>query len=232
MSEAPREQTDPTVPPPPQVVPAYAPVAPPPSSQAVPAYAQAAQPAYAAAPPAAPSSLEIGGRVVRLLGARAIWAADQGWRLVQPRLGWVLLTGLLVSVIGVLSLMLLLPRLLAGMAAPSDPRVAALPPAPSVEEFLRGQQTFDADLMWGSFSDELRQNLEGREITRDTLAQRIETERQAGQRYSGYKYIGGVQLSGRQAMYFYAVDYTSPQARGTMSFVFTVGSDGKIVSVQ
>jgi hypothetical protein len=143
-----------------------------------------------------------------------------------------MLTGLLLGVIGVLSLMLVVPRMLASRAAPGDLRVAALAPAPAVENFLRGQQTFDADLMWESFSDEFRQTLEGREFTRDTLAQRVETERQAGQRYSGYKYIGGLQLGGRQAMYFYAVDFTSPKERGTLSFVFTVGSDGKIVNVQ
>jgi hypothetical protein len=196
----------------------------------VPAYAQAGQ--YIPALAAAPSPIEIGGRVVRLLLGRAIWAADQGWRVVQPRLGWVMLTGLLLGMIGVLSLMLVAPRIVARRAVPGDLRVAALAPAPAVENFLRGQQTFDADLMWESFSDEFRQTLEGREFTRDTLAQRVETERQAGQRYSGYKYIGGLQLAGRQAMYFYAVDFTSPQERGTLSFVFTVGSDGKIVNVQ
>lgn len=219
MSEAPREHAEP-------------PPAPPQPPQVVPAYAHVAQPAYAPAPAPAPSPLEIGGRVARLLAARGLWATEQAWRVARPRLGWIVLTGLLIGVIGVLSLMLALPRILAGMAAPVDPRVAAMPPAPAVENFLRGQQTFDADLMWESFSAELRESLEGREITRDTLAERIETERQAGQRYSGYKYIGGVRLSGSQAMYFYAVDYSSPQSRGTLSFVFTVGSDGKIVSVQ
>jgi hypothetical protein len=222
MSEAPREHQPPP--------PAPAPAPPPAYQQAAPAFHQAAPPYQQPAPQASP--VDVGGRMARLMAGRALWAAEQGWRVVEPRLGWVILTTLLFGVIGVLSVMLVLPRILAGMSQPADPRAAAMPPAPSVEDFLRGQQTYDADLMWESFSDELRENLEGRDITRDTLAERVENERQSGQRYSGYKYIGGVSLPNRQAMYFYAVDVTSAQERGTLSFVFTVGSDGKIISVE
>lgn len=209
------------------------PSAPPPQTayhQAAPAYVQA--PPYQAAAPAAPSAVDTAGRMVRLLAARGLWAVEQGWRLVEPRLGWVLLTGFLVSVIGLLSLLLVVPRLLAGRAEPTDPRVAALQPAPAVEDFLRGQQTYDADLIWESFSPQLRESLEGREVTRDALAERVESERRAGRRYSAVKYIGGVELGNRQTMYFYAVDIASPQEQGTISFVFTVGGDGKIVSVE
>ncbi len=220
MVEEPREQQSAQTAPQPQQ--AY--------QQATPGREQASPPPAAAQP--APSSLDVGGRVLRLLAARAIWAGEQGWRLIVPRLGWLLLTGFLVGVIGLLSLLLVVPRIVANSAAPTDPRVSALSPSPAVEDFLRGQQTFDADLMWESFSPELRESLEGRDITRDTLAERVENERLAGQRYSGFKYIGGVELENRRSMYFYVVDIASPQQEGTISFVFTVGSDGKIVSVE
>lgn len=220
MMEEPREQQPvPSAPPQQQ---AY--------QQAAPAYTQAAP--YQAAGPAAPSPFDTAGRVVRLLAGRGMWAAEQGWRLVEPRLGWVILTGFLVGLIGLLSLLLVVPRLVSGRAEPADGRVAAMPPAPAVEDFLRGQQTYDADLMWDSFSPQLRESLEGREITRDALAERVESERQAGRRYSDFKYIGGLALGNRQTMYFYAVDIASPQEQGTVSFVFTVGGDGKIVSVE
>jgi hypothetical protein len=187
------------------------------------------QPQQPAAPQ--PSPLEIGGRVARLLLGRAIWASEQGWRLSAPRLGWLLLTGFLVSVIGVLSLMLVLPRLVrSGVSA--GPQVAAIPPAAAVEDFLRGQQTYDADLMWASLSPELRQALEGREITHDSLAQQAESERRAGQRYGGFNYIGGVALAGSQRMYFYTVAIASSQKNETVPFVFTVGRDGKIVNIR
>lgn len=198
----------------------------------LPAAAATAAPLPPQTPSAQPSRLELGGRIARLLAGRALWSAEQLWRVVQPRAGWLVLTGLLVAVIGVLSLLLVVPRLAASRAAPGDPRVAALAPAPAVEDFLRGQQTYDADLMWASFSQELRQSLEGREITRDTLAERIENERRAGQSYSDYRYIGGIELANRLKMYFYAVEISSPEERGTVSFVFTVGSDGKILRVE
>lgn len=220
MMEEPREQQPVPSAPPQQT--AY--------QQAAPAYTPPPPP-YQTPPPATPSAVDTAGRLIRLLAGRGLWAAEQGWRLVEPRLGWVILTGFLVGVIGLLSLLLVLPRLIAARAAPADARVAALAPAPAVEDFLRGQQTYDADLMWDSFSAELRESLEGREITRDALAERVESERRAGRRYSGFQYIGGVELGNRQTMYFYAVDIASPQEQGTVSFVFTVGGDGKIVSV-
>lgn len=193
-----------------------------------------APPPYNAPPP---SRVEIGGRVVRLLAARALWAGEQGWRLVRPNLGWVLLTALLVGAISFLSLLLLLPRLGLGASEPAaDSRVSLIQPAPAVVDFLRGQQTYDADLMWESFSPALREDLEGRDFTRERLAEQMETERQAGQRYRKYDYIGGVELRDRQRMYFYVVEVQAPAQQGTgtrsVSFVFTVGSDGKIVSIE
>lgn len=186
-------------------------------------------PGFAASQPA---SAGTGGRLLRLLARRAIPLGERAWALLAPRLGWVLLTGFLLGVIGILSMSIVLPRIFAARPEPADARVAALAPAPAVEDFLRGQQTYDADLMWASFSPELRANLEDRDITRDSLAERAESERQAGQRYSDFKYIGGLELDGRQRMYFYVVDISSPQQNGSISFVFTVGSDGKILSVE
>ncbi len=219
MMEEPRQQPAPVAPPPSQS--AY--------QQAAYAPAPAPPPPYPAAPPAQPSSRDIAFRVARLLARRLLWLVEQVWRAIEPRLGWVLLTGFLLAVIGVLSLMLVLPRLLAGQAQPADPRVASLAPAPAVEDFLRGQQTYDADLMWESFSPSLR---ESHEITREALIEHVEFARRAGLRYRDPQYIGGIEVGGRQRMYFYAVEVVSPQERGVLSFVFTVGSDGKIVNVQ
>ncbi|NTU81165.1 MAG: hypothetical protein HGA45_17580 [Chloroflexales bacterium] len=225
MVEEPRDQQPaPPTPAQPAPQPVYGQPAPAPAAPPAP-------PPYPGLASAQPSALDIGARVTRLMVGRAIWAGEQGWLLIAPRLGWVLLTAFLVGVIGVLSLLLALPRLVR-TGPPSDGRVAAIPPAAAVEDFLRGQQTYDADLMWESFSSELRQDLEGRDFTRDTLAERVESERRAGQRYSAFKYIGGVELGGSQRMYFYVVDVASPQQKGTVSFVFTVGRDGKIMNIE
>ena len=200
-----------------------------------PAYPQAAPVAPPTAPPspvpAPPSPLMIGERVARLLLGRAMGASEQGWRLVAPRLGWLVLTGFLVGIIAVLSLLLVLPRFV--QRGPTiDPRVAILPPVTAVEDFLRGQQTYDADLMWASFSPELRKSLEGRNITRATLAQQAESERRAGQRYGNFKYIGGVEIAGHQRMYFYVVEILTAQQKAPTTFIFTVGSDGKIMGIK
>lgn len=188
------------------------------------------QPA-AAAP--APSALEVVDRLARLLLRRGVHLLYGLWRWVSPRLGWVLLTAFLLSVIGALSMALVLPRLVRGEPT-GDLRAALIQPAPSVVDFLRGQQTYDADMMWEAFSPGLQAALEQREITREALAQQAESERQAGQRYRDAEYIGGVDLDGGQRMYFYAVDVDAPtpERSGTFSFIFTVDRDGKIVSVR
>ncbi len=182
----------------------------------------------------APSSATVGVRFTRLLLRRLFWLADQIWRVLQPRLGWVILTSVLLGIIVFLSGLLVVPPLLRSLRAETqvDQRVALIQPAPSVVDFLRGQQTYDADLMWESFSPSFREELEQRDFTRERLAEQIESERQAGQRYRKYEYVGGLKLDGNRAMYFYAVEVASPQRESTISFVFTVDANGKIISVE
>jgi hypothetical protein len=204
-----------------------APAPPPPPEQPV------AAPAVAPYPPV--SRLDVGARLAHLLLLRLARLVAQLWLLLRPRLGWLLLTSLLLGVIALLGLMLILPRLVQRAADdPGDARVALIQPADSVLDFLRGQQTYDADLMWQSFSPELRSALEERAITRETLAEQVESERQAGQRYRSFEYVGGVELDGRQKMYFYVVEIQSPapERSGTFSFIFTVDQNDKIISVE
>jgi hypothetical protein len=189
--------------------------------------------APAAFGPPVPSGLEIVSRVLYLLSRRVLYGLYGLWKLVQPRLGWVLLTSFLLGIIGFLGLLLALLRLVSD-APTDDSRTALIPPAPAVVSFLRGQQTYDADLMWESFSPEFQAALEEREITREALAQQAESERQAGQRYGDPEYIGGVAADGSRQMFFFTVEIASPQPErsGTFSMVFTVDGDGKIVSVR
>jgi len=169
---------------------------------------------------------------VRLLVHRAFWYAEQLWLLARPHLGWLILTTFLLGVIAVLSLLLALPRL--AREQPADIRVSWLQPAPAVVDFLRGQQTYDADLMWNSFSANFQESLQARDFTRETLAEQMEQERRNGQRYRKFEYIGGIRLPDNQAMYFYVVEVSVPQSARTrsISFVFTVDRDGKIVAIE
>jgi hypothetical protein len=186
------------------------------------------------APPPPVSRLVVGERLARLLLLRIARLAARLWLLMRPRLGWVALTAFLLGVIALLGLLLIVPRLVGAANDPGDARVALILPADSVVDFLRGQQTYDADLMWQSFSPELRSALEQQAITRDTLAEQVESERQAGQRYRSFNYVGGVEIDGRQKMYFYVVEVQSPapERSGTFSFIFTVDRNGKIISVE
>lgn len=213
--EEPREQQPVAVPPPP------------------------AGPSYGAAPPLgvyatapAPSAPGVAARLVRLLFHRAFWYAEQLWLVARPNLGWIILTTLLMGVIGFLSLLLILPRLV--REQPADIRAAWLQPAPAVVDFLRGQQTYDADLMWNSFSASFQESLQSRDFTREALAEQMEQERRNGQRYRKFEYIGGVKLPDAQAMYFYVVEVSVPRSARTrsISFVFTVDRDGKIVAIE
>ncbi len=207
--------------------------------QSVPALPPSGGSSYGAAPPLgayapapAPSALDVGARVVRLLVHRAFWYAEQLWLLARPHLGWLILTTFLLGVIAVLSLLLALPRL--AREQPADIRVSWLQPAPAVVDFLRGQQTYDADLMWNSFSANFQESLQARDFTRETLAEQMEQERRNGQRYRKFEYIGGIRLPDNQAMYFYVVEVSVPQSARTrsISFVFTVDRDGKIVAIE
>jgi hypothetical protein len=206
----------------------------PPSAPPHPALAHEPPPSLYPAPDRlAPSPLLVAARLTRLIGLRLLRALLRLWDAAQPRLGWLALTAFLLCVIGVLGALLALPRVMRG-APPADTRTALIPPAQAVTDFLRGQQTYDADLMWDSFSPSLRSSLEQREITRATLAEQVEIERRAGQRYRKVEYIGAVPVDGRETMYFFAVEIQSPapERSGTFSVVFTVDEDGKISSVK
>lgn len=201
-----------------------------PTSPSTPHLATPQAVAYPAPP--APSALELAIRYARLLLHRALWLAEQLWRLLRPQLGWLVFTTVLLGVIGWLSLLLVLPRLVRSESA--DTRVALIPPAPAVLDFLRGQQSYDADLMWESFSASFQETLQARDFTRERLAAQMEQERRAGQRYRKFDYVGGVRLANAQTMYFYVVEVALPQENGSrsISFVFTVDRDGKIIAVE
>ncbi|MEI7768548.1 MAG: hypothetical protein WCI67_01105 [Chloroflexales bacterium] len=201
-------------------------------------YAPPAQPGVAdmqppsAQPAAAPRAAGQGvaERVTRLVLRRVAYGLILAGRVIRPRLGWVLLTLLLVGVIGMESVALIAPLFVAKLA---DNRPPAIPTSAAVESFLQGQARYDAETMWEAFSPRLQASLIDQGISKDQLAQQAQSERDGGQKYKKFSYVGGVTLQGEQRMYFYAVDIESSQAsrNGTFSFVFTVDKSGKIVGI-
>lgn len=170
-------------------------------------------------------------RWLRLLFRRIIYYLVILGRALRPRLGWVITTIVLVGLIGFQTLLLILPRI---TTPPTDPRIASLAPSEAVEMFLEGQATYNADMMWESFSPLLQEALINQGGSKEALAERTESERQAGQRYRSFDYVGGVSLQNNQRRYFYVVDISAPtpDRTGLFSFIFTVDRDGKILSVK
>jgi hypothetical protein len=191
---------------------------------------------YPEAPPSValpPADSEIPGRLLRLLLRRVAYGVLLVGRVLRPHLGWVLLTLLLVGIIGMESAALVAPLIIRN-ATNGDQRVAAIATSTSVEDFLRGQARYDADMMWDAFSPSFQEFLATKGISKDDLAAQAQSERDGGQRYTKYAYVGGVRLPDSNKMYFYAVDIVSSQAdrNGTFSFVFTVDGAGKIVGLR
>jgi hypothetical protein len=170
-------------------------------------------------------------RLVRLLLLRMLAGLVRFGRSLRPHAGWLAALGVLVGVIMIQAFLLLAPRIFRSDTA--DVRVALLPPPQAVVNFLEGQSTYNADLMWDAFSPEFQANLLERGASKESIAAQVEDERLAGRRYRTISYIGGIEL-GERSRYYYVVDIDSPQPNqaGSFSFIFTVNRDGKIVGVQ
>lgn len=161
-------------------------------------------------------------RLLRTLGVigRALWP----YRLT---LGVSLV---FLAIIGVMGAMMIPTT----SAQPNFARSASIPPAPSVENFIKGQQSYDGSMMWDSLSEQVKAQMLSRGYTKATWQARADMEKRAGQIYRKYDYIGGVSLQNGGGMYFYLVDVESPQPErnGPTSYVFTVDEDGKILNIE
>ena len=148
---------------------------------------------------------------------------------MQPRLGSVLLTTVLLGVIAVESLALLRTQ----MQPAADTRVAAIVPAEAVTMFLQGQREYNIDMVWDALSPDLQAMLIGQGLSKEAIAAQLASERSAGQRYTKAEYVGGVSVDDNQTMFFYVVHVSSPDPNrnGKFSFVFTVDRSGKISSL-
>ncbi|NTW04140.1 MAG: hypothetical protein HGA19_23190 [Oscillochloris sp.] len=150
--------------------------------------------------------------------------------LIRPRLGWVLLTFFLVTVISVETVALIAPLIVARM---TDNRAPVIPTSVAVESFLQGQARYDADMMWESLSPHLQASLTDQGVSRDDFAAKSKSDRDGGKTYTKASYIGGVNLPENQKMYFYTVDVALAESNqvGIITFIFTVDRSGKIIDI-
>ena len=105
---------------------------------------------------------------------------------------------------------------------------------PSTEDYLRGNQTYNADLVWNSLDSDAQSRISAQGGSRDDLQQQMDAAKQRGVQIAETSYIGGKSLPDGTSMQFYRVG-TRQQAGSTIDYqpyMFTLDRDGKIAKVQ
>jgi hypothetical protein len=199
----------------------------PPVSAAPPTLPAQPVPAPIAPPAKRPGRFLVFRRVTRLLVRRWLYAMTILFRWLRPVAGFLVTIVALLGVIGWLAAKLWWP---AGEVS-KDVRVAPLVPAPAVEHYIQGQQSFNADLMWESLSPAAQASRLENGVSKDVMQVQANRQRLGGVQYRHYDYIGGVKLKDGGSMYFYAVDLDTPQGSGKLPFTFVADSDGKVQGV-
>lgn len=111
---------------------------------------------------------------------------------------------------------------------------STLPPSPAAEDFIKGQMTFNAALMWGSFSDDLKKQLSQRGTNQQSLQKQLDQRKQAGSKVDQVQYVGGVQAPDGTRLYMYSLTIEAPNMQGAAEnhYVLTVDPNDKIIKVE
>ena len=163
-------------------------------------------------------------RTLRLLFRRWLYAMTLVFRWMRPYAVFVGIVAVLLGVVVWMGVQLWWPS----ASTTQDVRVVALPPPPAVQNYIQGQQTFNADLMWESLSATSQVSHLQNGVSKATMQAQANNERTGGLQYRHYDYIGGVKLNDGGSMYFYAVDLSSPQGSAKLPITFLADSDGKV----
>jgi len=130
-----------------------------------------------------------------------------------------------------------------GMPSPAF----SLPSAPSfkvggsgapqaTENYMRGTETFNAELVWNALSDEAQGRYRSRGGSMQSLQSQMDQAKQAGAQLEKVTYIGGQGFPDGTSMHFYTVLTRGPQSQQAgaepVPYVFTLDPSGKIVRVQ
>ena len=100
---------------------------------------------------------------------------------------------------------------------------------------MKGNETFNAELVWNALSDEAQGRYRSRGGSMQALQSQMDQAKQAGAQLEHVTYIGGQAFSDGTSMHFYTVLTRGPQARTDaepIPYVFTLDKSGKIVRVQ
>ena len=166
-------------------------------------------------------------RLCRLMLRRLVYGTAVVGRVLRPYAATLVVAIVLLGVIGWMSYLLWGPK-----AAPAAfQRADSLPPAAAVETYIKGQQDFNADMMWDAYSTDYQAAQLANGASKATLQAQATGMRSAGLQFVHSDYIGGVKLDGGGSMYFYTIDLAKAAQHGRFPFIFTADADGKIVDV-
>jgi hypothetical protein len=104
----------------------------------------------------------------------------------------------------------------------------------STEAYLRGNQTYNADLVWNSLDSDAQSRLSAQGGSRDDLQQQMDAAKQRGVQIAETSYIGGKSLPDGTSMQFYLVGIRQQSGANIdyQPYMFTLDRDGKIAKVQ
>lgn len=164
--------------------------------------------------------------MIRLMLVRILRGLLIGGRVLRPYAMFFFVVIALLGVIGWMGIQLWWPKTTS--TAVVDQRVAALPPASAVETYMKGRQSYNADMMWDSFSTEYQADQLENGASKSTMQAQANRERLIGLKYERYEYIGGVKLEDGSGMYFYALELSLQNQQAKLPIVFSADADGKI----
>jgi len=114
----------------------------------------------------------------------------------------------------------------------STPVDARLPQPPIVERYLKAQAAYDANGMWDTMADRLKQRMMTSNNSPEQLQKELDLARQQQRSYSSVAYIGGAALNSSKGAYFYVLTVEGPDGATRLPYTFVVDQDGKIGNIQ
>lgn len=166
-------------------------------------------------------------RTLRLMLRRVLYVLARIAQPLRRNLPSSLLTAALAGVIAWMGFLLWSPA----AAAQVDMRAPLVEPSAPVQNYIKGQQNYNAELMWTALSSESQASRLSGGSTKQSLQSQIDQKKDSDVRYNRYDYIGGVQTDGGGDMFFYSVDVQIQNQTYKLPMTFVVNADGKIENI-
>jgi hypothetical protein len=125
-------------------------------------------------------------------------------------------------------------QLLSGGGIPLAMSGGARSGSSAAENFFKGTQTYDANLVWEAYNDTSRKRLEEAGGTQ-AVQNQLNMARDRGEKLEDFTLVGKKDLPDGSSMHFYLVTASYAQYQGQVAYipyVLTVDQNGKIARVQ